>query len=69
MPNMTGPEATQAIRELGYKKPIFGVTGNTLPKDVEDFIKHGADEVISKPLKVNVLRETLSRYKQRLNEA
>ena len=28
MPNMDGPTATKEIRDLGYKAPIFGVTGN-----------------------------------------
>jgi CheY-like chemotaxis protein len=28
MPNMDGPTATQEIRAMGYKAPIFGVTGN-----------------------------------------
>jgi CheY-like chemotaxis protein len=28
MPNMDGPTATKEIRALGYKAPIFGVTGN-----------------------------------------
>jgi two-component system, sensor histidine kinase len=28
MPNMDGPTATKEIRALGYRAPIFGVTGN-----------------------------------------
>ena len=35
MPMMDGPDATQAIRELGVTIPIFGVTGNTLDMDVQ----------------------------------
>ena len=30
MPNMDGPTATRAIRDLGYTGLIFGVTGNTI---------------------------------------
>jgi CheY-like chemotaxis protein len=30
MPNMDGPTATRAIREMGYMGPIVGVTGRTL---------------------------------------
>jgi CheY-like chemotaxis protein len=51
MPNMTGSDATQAIRALGYEGRIFGVTGNSLPEDVEEFLFKGADEVKVKPLR------------------
>lgn len=51
MPNMSGPAATQVIRSLGYENKIFGVTGNSLPEDIQEFIAHGADEVRIKPLK------------------
>ena len=33
MPGMSGPDATEAIRALGVKCPIIGVTGNTLDMD------------------------------------
>ena len=49
MPNMDGPDATQAIRTLGVTIPIFGVTGNTLDMDVKRFIDCGATNVFSKP--------------------
>ena len=55
MPNMCGPEAVKAIREMGFLGPIFGVTGNMLAKDVEDFINHGADVILGKPLKISIL--------------
>ena len=29
MPNMCGPEAVALMRKIGYRGPIFGVTGNT----------------------------------------
>jgi CheY-like chemotaxis protein len=61
MPNMDGPTAVRIIRELGYDGPILGVTGNTLPEQIENFVRHGADEVVSKPVKVPVLKDALSR--------
>jgi CheY-like chemotaxis protein len=51
MPNMTGSDATQAIRALAFKGRIFGVTGNSLPEDVEEFLFKGADSVKIKPLR------------------
>ena len=51
MPNMNGTEAAWLIRGLGYRGKIFGVTGNAFLKDVKEFVSHGADEVLIKPLK------------------
>ena len=42
---MDGPAAARAIRALGVKIPIFGVTGNGSEEDVQHFISHGATEV------------------------
>ena len=56
---MMGPEAVEKIRALGYDGPILGVTGNTLPEQVADFVQHGVDEVIAKPVKANVIKEVL----------
>ena len=49
MPNMDGPTATKAIRDLGYSGYIFGVTGNALGSDIDHFRRHGADRVLAKP--------------------
>ena len=61
MPVMDGPTAAQNIRAMGYDKPIIGVTGNTLPEQIQDFIAHGADEIVTKPVKLAVLKETIGR--------
>ena len=55
MPTMNGPNATRAIRELGYTGPIIGVTGNALTVDKTIFMNSGATAVIIKPLRINVL--------------
>ena len=68
MPNMAGPEAVKLIRAMGYTNPILGVTGNTLPEQVEDFIAHGVNDVLSKPVKLNVLKEELARHLKELNK-
>ena len=62
MPNMMGPEAVEKIRALGYTGPILGVTGNTLPEQVADFVSHGVDEVLAKPVKANVIKEALLKH-------
>ena len=67
MPNMDGPTATKAIRELGYKGVIIGVTGNALPSDIAHFIAHGADTVLVKPLNIPLLLSTLSNLRVAVN--
>lgn len=52
-------KATKEIRALGYTAPIFGVTGNSLPSDVEHFLNHGADTVLIKPLNVDELNKAM----------
>ena len=37
----------------------FGVTGNSLPSDVEHFLNHGADTVLLKPLNVDELNRAM----------
>ena len=50
MPNMDGPTATRIIREMGYRGPIIGVTGNALRTDTELFMASGANKVLTKPV-------------------
>ena len=54
MPNMDGPTATKAIRDLGYSGYIFGVTGNALGSDINHFCRHGADRVLAKPFEYKI---------------
>lgn len=50
MPFMNGPTATTIIREIGFRGKVFGVTGNAYQADIDDFIMHGVDEVLIKPI-------------------
>jgi CheY-like chemotaxis protein len=56
------------MRELGYKGPIIGVTGNALPSDVEYFMSSGANAVLAKPLQIAQLRETIAAHCNAKNE-
>ena len=60
MPRMCGPVAAKTLRERGYRGVIVGVTGNALPADIQDYIAHGADEVLGKPVNVDLLLSRLS---------
>jgi osomolarity two-component system response regulator SKN7 len=60
MPNMNGLQAASKIRAMGYTKPIIGITGNTLPEQIQEFISHGADNVIQKPVNFKILEKIIS---------
>jgi CheY-like chemotaxis protein len=62
-PVMDGPSATMRIRELGYRGPIVGVTGNMMQGDVEHFMRCGATVVLPKPLLLQDLEQFLQCYK------
>eukprot|EP00299_Pterocystis_sp_00344_P011777 c5551_g1_i1.p1 GENE.c5551_g1_i1~~c5551_g1_i1.p1 ORF type:complete len:634 (+),score=112.42 c5551_g1_i1:36-1937(+) len=63
MPVMDGYAATQALREsvmfCGY---IVGLTGNALDTQVSEFLSHGVDEVITKPVKRERIHLMLHKY-------
>ena len=59
MPVMDGPTACKAIRALGYKSLIFGVTGNNRERDVEFFVNSGADVVLSKPFDTDKFQQCM----------
>mmetsp|Transcript_3403 Transcript_3403/g.3536 ORF Transcript_3403/g.3536 Transcript_3403/m.3536 type:complete len:325 (+) Transcript_3403:96-1070(+) len=55
MPNMSGPEASQKIRYLGYKGLIIGATGHSEDHERDVFLGHGADAVMVKPVDIRAL--------------
>ena len=59
MPNMDGPTATKAIRDLGYNGVIIGVTGHAMPADIELFLSQGADQVMTKPVHMPTLTSAI----------
>jgi CheY-like chemotaxis protein/anti-sigma regulatory factor (Ser/Thr protein kinase) len=50
MPFMNGTTAVKIMREIGYIGKIFGITGNAFQSDIDDFLNHGVNEVLIKPL-------------------
>jgi CheY-like chemotaxis protein len=62
MPVLNGPNATEKIREMGCDVPIVGITGNTLSDDVQHFESKGANAVLSKPVKLEVLENLFVEY-------
>lgn len=50
MPNLSGIQASRELRAMGYRGVIVGVTGNALADDQQEFIRSGADVVLTKPV-------------------
>ena len=59
MPRMNGIEAASLMRQAGFKGFIIGVTGNGMEEDVADFMSHGADAVIVKPMDLSKFQSTM----------
>jgi signal transduction histidine kinase len=57
MPLLRGPDATKRLRSLGYTGIILGVTGNVLSEDVDFFLRHGANEVMPKPISLKKIQK------------
>lgn len=64
MPDMSGIEATQAIRqqETGKSLPIIAMTGSTDPDTWRECQQAGMSDYVSKPFKQSTLFETLRRW-------
>ncbi len=66
MPELTGIEATQQIRELEQvrnlrRTPIIAVTANALKGDRERYYESGMDGYVSKPLSMDSLKTEIER--------
>jgi hypothetical protein len=65
MPEMNGYEATQEIRRQEHTAtrhlPIIALTGHASPEDAEKCRQAGMDDVVTKPITLQTLRETLER--------
>ena len=60
-------EAVRKLREDGYGKLVVGVTGNVLDDDVVEYLAAGADLVLGKPVKVDMLRMLVNHVKVHRN--
>jgi CheY-like chemotaxis protein len=66
MPVMDGYQATQNIRELekttGKHVPIIAMTAHSSPEDRQQCIDCGMDDYISKPFKIDALKEIVEKW-------
>ncbi len=72
MPSMSGVEATKAIRKLEALEgknahiPIIALTANAMKGERERFLAAGMDDYLSKPFKIDDLKEVLQRTALRI---
>lgn len=62
MPEMNGYEATIEIRKIDTSIPIIALSANAMVKDIERSIQVGCNDHISKPISVENLFSTISKY-------
>ncbi|MCC2607084.1 response regulator [Planctobacterium marinum] len=68
MPNLSGYEMTERIRKLENKlahkqrTPILAITGAGMKEDQEVCLKAGMDEILLKPIQMEQLQQTLSKW-------
>ena len=57
MPFMNGFQTSSALREAGYRGGIVACSANSAPDMVQDYIKSGINDYLSKPFKKQQLAE------------
>ena len=63
MPEMDGLEATQVLRNRGYKDiPIIAMTADALKEDQERCLQSGMDDYISKPIKREIVFNIIKKW-------
>jgi PAS domain S-box-containing protein len=62
MPNMSGWEATNALRNQGLMTPIVALTAHAMKGDEEKCLKVGCNDYLSKPVNVTKLMNILEKY-------
>ncbi len=67
MPNMSGQDACRKMREIGFVNPIYGLTGHSLPQDIEDYLAAGANYIFTKPLDRNDLKQVITKHLNNLH--
>ena len=67
--DQTGVEAVRVLREEGFPNLVVGVTGNVLDEDVVEYVNAGADMVMGKPVKTDMLKMLVRHVKENGNRS
>jgi|GEM_PF-3728273 len=61
MPDMSGQEATEAMRKEGYRIPIVALTAHAMREEKEKALNHGFNDYLTKPIVRDVLIDAIAR--------
>jgi two-component system, cell cycle response regulator DivK len=62
MPGLNGYEATKALKEMRKDIPIIAQTAYAMENDRDKIMNAGCDDYLAKPIKVDTLLQTVSKY-------
>lgn len=68
MPQVDGLEAFKILREAGYDGPIYALTANVMPKEVNAYLEHGFTGHIGKPISTDHLHQILAKHLMYIDE-
>jgi signal transduction histidine kinase/CheY-like chemotaxis protein len=62
MPVMDGKEAMKSLKQLGVNLPIYALTANVMPSDIQEYADIGFTGTLCKPLELENLYQVLSQH-------
>ncbi|WP_412971279.1 ATP-binding protein [Glaciecola sp. MF2-115] len=62
MPVLDGKEVIKALKQIGYRKPIYALTANVMQSDVTEYRALGFEETLAKPLDLAKFFEVLQKH-------
>jgi signal transduction histidine kinase/CheY-like chemotaxis protein len=62
MPVMDGKEAMKSLLQLGVSTPVYALTANIMPSDIQEYAAIGFTGALSKPLELENLYAVLSQH-------
>lgn len=60
MPEMSGFEVFDRLRDMKFDRPIWALTAYSLNEDIQAILNHGFDDYIRKPLSADLMKRKLS---------
>lgn len=69
MPEMSGFEVFDRLRDMKYDRPIWALTAYSLNEDIQAILGHGFDDYIRKPLSADLIKRKLAfELKEKAND-
>ena len=66
MPAKDGMEATRELRAKGYERPVIALSASAFQTERDTFLAAGANDYVTKPVKIEELATSLHRVRQGL---